>query len=94
MDLELFEGSKNFRRDFVHVKAAIWMTMNAMDKGRSGIYNIGTGTARSFYDMAMEICEDDQKIKYIPMPEEIAKGYQKLTKANMDNACFGITTRP
>ena len=93
-EIELFEGSKNFRRDFVHVKAAIWMTMNAMDKGRSGIYNIGTGTARSFYDMAMEICEDDQKIKYIPMPEEIAKGYQKLTKANMDNACFGITTRP
>ena len=93
-EIELFEGSKNFRRDFVHVKAAIWMTMNAMDKGRSGIYNIGTGTARSFYDMALEICEDEEKIKYIPMPEEIAKGYQKLTKANMDNACFGITTRP
>ena len=92
--IELFEGSKEIKRDFVDVKAAIWMTMNAMQKGRSGIYNIGSETARSFYDIALDIVEDESQIKFIPMPEDIAQGYQKFTQANMDNAAFGTTTRP
>ena len=97
--ISLFEGSKEILRDFVHVKAAVWMTINAMTKGRSGIYNIGTGTARSFYDLAADIVEEDgssdeSNIKYIPMSENIAQGYQKFTQANMKNACFGILSRP
>ena len=95
----LYEGSKEIKRDFVHVKAAVGMTINAMTKGSSGIYNIGTGTARTFYDMAADIVEEDfgsdqSNIKLIPMPRGIAEGYQKFTQANMSNACFGITTRP
>ena len=65
------------------------MTCNAMTKGISGIYNIGTGTARTFYDLALDIVEDESEIKFIPMPEEIAEGYQKYTKANLSNAHFG-----
>jgi len=93
--VELYDGSKEFKRDFVHVKTAVWMTMNAMKKGRSGIYNIGTGTATSFYDFAKDFAEiPETNIHFIPMPKAIAQGYQKFTQANMDNACFGITTRP
>ena len=88
--IELFEGSKEIKRDFVDVKTALWMTINAMTKGRSGIYNIGTGTTKSFYDLALDIVEDESQIKFIPMPEDIAQGYQKYTKANLSNACFGI----
>jgi len=92
--IELYEGSKDIKRDFVHVKSAVHMTINAMTKGKSGVYNIGTGTARSFYEMALEIVKEESEIHFIPMGEEISQGYQHYTEANMDNACFGITTRP
>jgi ADP-L-glycero-D-manno-heptose 6-epimerase len=97
--IKLFKGSKELFRDFVHVKDAVWMTINAMKKGRSGIYNIGTGTPKSFYDMAADVLEkefstDESNIKFISMPDNIAQGYQKFTQANMDNACFSIITRP
>ncbi|MEO1955451.1 MAG: ADP-glyceromanno-heptose 6-epimerase [Gammaproteobacteria bacterium] len=97
--ITLFEGSKEIKRDFIHVKMAVRMTINAMTKGSSGIYNIGSETAKSFYDIAADIVEEDSSsdesnIKYIPMPEDIAQGYQKFTEADMGNACFGITSRP
>ena len=97
--IKLFKGSKEFSRDFITVETAIWMTMNAMQKGRSGIYNIGQEKARTFYNLASDILEkdfnvDESCIKYVPMPENIAEGYQKFTEANMVNACFGTTTRP
>tara|TARA_B100001179_G_scaffold145575_1_gene105347 strand:+ start:1859 stop:3031 length:1173 start_codon:yes stop_codon:yes gene_type:complete len=97
--IKLFEGSKEIKRDFVHVTNAVQMTINAMTKGKTGIYNIGSEKAKSFYDMAADVLEkefstDESNIKYIPMPEDIAQGYQKFTEADMSNACFGTTTRP
>jgi ADP-L-glycero-D-manno-heptose 6-epimerase len=87
--IELYEGSKEVKRDFVDIGTALWMTMNAMTKGISGIYNIGTEDTRTFYDLALDIVEDESEIKFIPMPENVAQGYQKYTKANMHNAPFG-----
>lgn len=92
--IELFEGSKDIKRDFVHVQAVVNMTINAMTRGKSGVYNIGTETARSFYDLAKDIVQDESEIKFIAMPESIAEGYQYFTQAEMGNAGFGITTRP
>lgn len=97
--IKLFEGSKEIKRDFVHVKSAVHMTINAMTKGKSGVYNVGSEKAKSFYDMAADVLEkefstDESNIKYIPFPEDIAQGYQKFTEANMINACFGTTNRP
>ena len=97
--IKLFAGSKEIKRDFVHVTNAVQMIINAMTKGKSGVYNVGSETAKSFYDMAADVLEkefstDESNIKYISMPEDIAQGYQKFTEANMINACFGTTTRP
>jgi ADP-L-glycero-D-manno-heptose 6-epimerase len=92
--IKLFQGSEEFYRDFVDVKDAVWMTMNAMKQARSGVYNIGRGEVKSFYEMALEIVEDESEISYFPMPIEYAAGYQTYTCANMDNAGFGITSRP
>ena len=97
--INLFEGSREFSRDFIPVESAIWMTMNAMEKGRSGIYNVGQEKTRTFYNLAADILEkdfgsDQSNIRFIPMPEDIAEGYQKFTEANMNNACFGTTLRP
>jgi ADP-L-glycero-D-manno-heptose 6-epimerase len=97
--ITLYEGSKKIKRDFVHITNACQMTINAMTKGLSGIYNIGSETSKTFYDMAADVLErefstDESNIKFVPFPEDLKPGYQKWTIANMENACFGTTTRP
>lgn len=81
-------------RDFVYVKDVVkvifWM-MEAMDNGqwtidKNGLYNLGTGTARSFYDLvkATFVGLDLQpNIQYIDMPLDIRDKYQYFTEANM-----------
>ena len=79
--IELFEGSREFSRDFIPIEDAVDMTIKAMMQNGSGILNIGTGKAKTFYDLALDIVEDESQIKFIPMPEDIAEGYQKFTQA-------------
>lgn len=76
-------------RDFVYVKDIakniIWFIENPKV---SGIFNQGTGQARSFKDLtiatfkAMNLAE---KIEYIDMPESLRNQYQYFTEANMNN---------
>ena len=88
--VQLFEGSADYYRDFIHVDEAIKTTINAMTQGKTGVYNLGMGKAKSFYDLALEIVDNEDQIQWIPMPEDIAKGYQTYTCADMSNACFAI----
>jgi ADP-L-glycero-D-manno-heptose 6-epimerase len=51
-----------------------------------GIYNLGTGKARSFNDLVKATfagLDMEPKIKYIDMPEDIRDSYQYFTEANM-----------
>jgi len=51
-----------------------------------GIYNLGTGKARSFNDLVKATfagLDMQPKIKYIDMPEDIRESYQYFTEANM-----------
>ncbi|MBP0443382.1 ADP-glyceromanno-heptose 6-epimerase [Roseomonas sp. SSH11] len=75
-------------RDFVHVDdcvaAMLWLAENP---GVSGLFNIGTGTARSFADLARAIYAARQQppdIRYVPMPEDLRGKYQYFTEARMD----------
>ena len=82
--IELFEGSENFKRDFIHIDEAVNITINLMGISRSGIYNVGTGKARSFVELAKdELGIDEKDINYIPMPKELEEHYQKFTEANL-----------
>ena len=50
----------------------------------SGIWNIGLGIAKSFQEVAEEVAaEHNARIEYIPMPENIAKQYQRYTCADL-----------
>lgn len=81
-------------RDFVYVKDLLkvinWM-MNCMMTSewpieKNGIYNLGTGKARSFYDLATATFSGlDMKpnIVFIDMPEDIRDKYQYFTEAKM-----------
>lgn len=75
-------------RDFVYVKDVVSVCLYLMDqKPQSGLYNLGTGQARTFLDLtkatfkAMGVEED---ISFIPTPEDIRDKYQYFTEAKMD----------
>jgi len=52
----------------------------------SDIYNIGTGKAISFYDVANTIANKyNAKIYEIDMPSNLIKQYQKFTQADLTN---------
>lgn len=76
-------------RDFVYVKdcvnVMIWLYEN---EKVSGLFNVGTGEARSFKDLAestFKAAGKDPKINYIDMPEQLREKYQYFTEANMSN---------
>lgn len=80
------------KRDFVYVKdcakAVVWFLENK-DKAGSGIYNIGTGNARSFIEVAKAMEKPMGKtieFSFKDMPEDIKNTYQYYTQANMDKA--------
>ncbi|PZX64745.1 ADP-glyceromanno-heptose 6-epimerase [Hydrotalea sandarakina] len=81
-------------RDFVYVKDVIavisWM-MQEMLTGKwlpanNGLYNLGTGKARTFYDLAkatFAAINQSPNIQFIDMPTDIRDKYQYFTEANM-----------
>lgn len=81
-------------RDFVYVKDVVkvidWMMQsicnNHWPKKANGIYNLGTGKARSFYNLASATFKGldlKSNITFIDMPEDIRDKYQYFTEANM-----------
>ena len=54
--------------------------------GNNGLYNLGTGKARSFYDLAVSTFKGlriSPEIKFIDMPVDIRDKYQYFTEAEM-----------
>lgn len=82
--IKLFEGSKEFYRDFISVEELIEKKLYCIENKESGIYDVGTGNPKSFYDVAIEICGSEEYIEWVPMPNNLKEHYQKYTKANMD----------
>lgn len=92
--LKLFQSHKDEYehgeqiRDFIYVKdllTLMWFWYET--KGPSGIYNAGTGSARSFNDLGKAIfsaLDLEPNITYIPTPEDIRDKYQYYTKATMN----------
>lgn len=82
--IKLFEGSDQYLRDFVHVDTVIDVHTKFFNIPESGIWNIGSGVARSFQSVAEEIANKYKaRIEYISMPEHIRVQYQKYTEANL-----------
>ncbi len=75
-------------RDFIYVKDVCNVIMWLMDhKEVSGIFNVGTGRAQSFKELAEAVFKAlDLKpnIRYIDMPENLREKYQYFTEADME----------
>lgn len=76
------------KRDFIYIKDVVDVLLFIMENEiPSGIYNLGTGKARTFIDLvrttfrAMDVPE---KIEFIDTPEDIRDKYQYFTRAEMD----------
>ncbi len=88
-------------RDFVYVKDVLnvlfWFYKNYKTTSReggtsssvkSGLYNLGTGQARTFNDLVANVFKNLDKplaINYIPTPEDIRDKYQYFTEADMSS---------
>jgi ADP-L-glycero-D-manno-heptose 6-epimerase len=74
-------------RDFIYVKDAVEMTLFFYDNPQiSGLFNIGTGKARSWNDLVKAVFTAMNKkpaIEYIEMPESIRNQYQYFTEADI-----------
>lgn len=83
---KLFEGSDKILRDFVYIEDVIQANIKAAVCEKSGVYNVGTGKARSFQDIADILQRElgtDYGTEYIPNP--FIGQYQFHTEANIES---------
>jgi ADP-L-glycero-D-manno-heptose 6-epimerase len=77
------------RRDFIYVDDAVAVLRWLMDSPKvSGIFNVGTGQARSFRDLISSVFRAlgrEPNIEYVDMPEAIRGQYQYFTEAKVEN---------
>ena len=74
-------------RDFIYVKDVVKVITFLMEnRPESGLYNLGTGEARTFYDLAANTFKAlnlEPNIGFIDTPEDIRDKYQYFTEANI-----------
>lgn len=76
------------KRDFVYIKDAVDMTLFFLDnKAKNGLFNIGSGKARTWNDLVSAIFNAMDKpvnIEYIELPGYLAEKYQYFTEADLE----------
>jgi ADP-L-glycero-D-manno-heptose 6-epimerase len=81
------------RRDFIYVDDVVRVMMWLLAAPSvSGIFNVGTGHARSFRDLMLSAYAAlglEPNIQYIDMPEQIRDTYQYFTRSEVDRL-FGV----
>ncbi len=90
-EIRLFAGSDGYGdgeqvRDFIHVDDIVAVNLWAWRQGASsGIYNLGTGQARSFNDVARAVLKwhGRGRIQYIAFPDHLKGSYQSYTQADL-----------
>jgi ADP-L-glycero-D-manno-heptose 6-epimerase len=75
------------QRDFLYVKDAAAMTLRlAATPGARGLFNLGSGTARTWLDLARAVFAAlgrEPRIEFIEMPEALRGKYQYFTRADL-----------
>ena len=80
--VKLFQGSHSIYRDFICVDDVVKIMVHL--EREPGSYNLGTGKATSFADVAYAVCEvHDARVEYIPFPDDLSPRYQYYTCADM-----------
>lgn len=86
------------QRDFVYVGDCVDLVLWILDHPHvNGIFNVGSGEARSFSDLAAALfaaLDQSPRIRYIDMPEEMRGRYQYFTQARLQRLRTAGYTRP
>ena len=92
---KLFEGSDKILRDFIYIEDIVQANIKAMAPKKSGIYNVGTGKARSFQDI-VDILQSELgttlECEYIPNP--FIGSYQFHTEADIETTKEALGYEP
>jgi ADP-L-glycero-D-manno-heptose 6-epimerase len=92
---KLFINSDKILRDFIYIEDVIQANIKACEPKKSGVYNVGTGKARSFEDI-VNILQEELKIdngkEYIPNP--YVGQYQFFTQANIETTKENLGYEP
>jgi ADP-L-glycero-D-manno-heptose 6-epimerase len=76
------------KRDFVYVRDCVEVVLWLLDHPQvNGLFNLGTGQARTFEDLARALCaalERPARIEYVDMPAAVRAHYQYFTEARME----------
>jgi ADP-L-glycero-D-manno-heptose 6-epimerase len=76
------------KRDFIWVGDAVRIVLWLLDHPEvNGLYNAGTGQARTYRDLAEAVCAaagQPPRIEFVPMPQKLQGHYQSFTQARMD----------
>jgi ADP-L-glycero-D-manno-heptose 6-epimerase len=85
-------------RDFIYVKDAVAITLFfALDSQTGGLFNCGSGQARTWKDLVTAVYSAmgiEPKIEFIPMPEQLRGKYQYFTEADMSKTRAAGYTAP
>lgn len=85
-----YEDGKQLR-DFIYVKDICDVIVYMMHNEHiNGLFNLGTGKARSFWDLAtatFNAMDIEPQIDFVEMPEELREKYQYFTEASMNKLC-------
>ena len=90
-EARLFEGSDGYAegeqlRDFVYVDDVVNVNLWFFERPQcSGIFNVGTGRAATFNELADAVIEwhGTGTKRYIPFPEDLGSSYQSFTEADI-----------
>ena len=88
---KLFEGCDGYEnggqlRDFIYIDDVVAVNLWLFENPAiNGIFNVGTGKAQAFKDVAEAVIEfhEQGQIEYIPFPEHLKGSYQSYTQADM-----------
>ena len=76
------------QRDFIWVNDVVDVLLWLLDHPEvNGLYNLGTGAARTYLDLAHAVCDaagHPRQVEFIPMPDSLQGQYQNFTEARMD----------
>lgn len=90
--ISLFKGTGGYmdgeqKRDFIYIDDVVSINMFFMNESFHDVYNVGTGRAESFNEIAKNIFkyykDEDLNFNYIEMPEYLVPKYQNFTQANI-----------
>ena len=102
--IELFKSDRSEyadgeqKRDFIYVRDAVDVTLHFVEhRDESGLFNCGTGQARTWLDLARALFKAMVRapdIRFIDMPPALRGKYQYFTQADTAKLCAACYKRP